>query len=204
MIVAIAVVMACLLFPFGATTYQAHAAAKDTSADLSDAISSINVQLTQTVQSLQTLNGLGSNYSGYYTDAVNDYNSNIVDPINQWFSKLAYEEQQNIALQQNITLNNPNDQSLIKSAMIESYKLSAWVSTVADPNSIRSGSGMSLEKFSFDSDLVQGGLQVFTQFLSDNTGNCLEQLWNQPKFDAVNPITGQLEPPQPLNCPLVV
>jgi hypothetical protein len=200
LIVGIAVAMACLLFPFGATTNQAHAAAKDTPADLNDAISIINAQLTQTTQSIQTLSDLGSNYSDYYTQAVDDYNANIVDPVNQWLSNLAYEAQQNIAL------NNPDDQNLITSAMTESINLNNWASAVANPTSISSGSGVSLEDLGINSDVVQGVLQVVKQFLQDNTSNCFQQLWNDPwppTVKVLNPITGQLVPPPQLNCPIV-
>ncbi len=45
LVMGVVVAMASLLFTLGATTNQAHAAAKDTPADLNNAISIINAQL---------------------------------------------------------------------------------------------------------------------------------------------------------------
>jgi hypothetical protein len=201
LVMSVVVTMASLLFTFGDTTHQAHAAAKDTSPNLNGAISLINVQLTQTAQSLQMLNDLGSNYSDYYTQAVDDYNSNIVDPINQWFSNLAYEEQQSLALN-----SNSDDWNLIRSAMTESYRLNARASAVADPTSIRSGSGVSVEDIVHSEVAQDVLLPLVNQVLSDNNSNCLQLLRNNPwrsSFNVLNPITGQLVPPPQINCPFV-
>jgi hypothetical protein len=169
-ILVMGVVAMASLFTFGATTNQAHAAAKDTPADLNYAISTINAQLTQTVQSIQMLNG------DYYTQAVDDYNSNIVDPVNQWLYNLAIEAQQNIALN-----SNPADWNLITSAMTESYNLNAWASAVANPTSISSGSGANPTSISSGSGIntpldVHDNWASLTNALGNYTSDCLQQI----------------------------
>lgn len=194
LIVGIAVAMACLLFPFGDTTHQAHAAAKDTSADLIEVLSPIATQRTQLAQSLSTLNTYGAGYD-YYTQAASDYDTYIVDQVNQWLSNLTIEAQNNMPLNSGMYNDGSTDKSIITKAMTESYRLNAWASSVA------SGSGVPLEDFDFNisDDSVQGFLQAVNRILNTYNSHCDQNLnsieaWYPSGIALQNPISGQLVP----------
>jgi hypothetical protein len=189
--------MASLLFTFGDTTNQAHAATKDTqppAITINDVISAIDAQRTQTAQSLWTLDGFGPSYNDYYRQAASDYDTFIEPQVNNWLANLVTEAQQNVSLNSDIN----NDQPLIINAMSESYRLNDWANNVA--TSISSGSG--IEPLIDFSEVDSNAWLDLRDKLSNGLGNyvsdCIHQIRTiEQWWPSGSPLSGQpLSPPQ--------